>query len=108
MSKLMKVIFRSRDFASINGGGLGFNHMRPMASVWHYQGRVQHRDWQGTFTCQWDGPEVQWIVKGDERLILLAAALKGKEMKVEVTQDNNEKEDYQLINTQQPNRMLIV
>ncbi len=88
----MKVLFRSKDFASVAGGGLGFNHMRPMASSWHYQGRVQHRDWQGTFTCQWDGPEVQWIAQGDERLFALAAALKGKGLKVDVAQDEQEKE----------------
>lgn len=83
----MRVLFRSRDFASINGGGFGFNHMRPMASSWHYQGRVQHPGWQGTFTCQWDGPEVLWTVQGDERLFGLAAALKSKGLKVEVMQD---------------------
>jgi hypothetical protein len=88
----MKVIFRSRDFASINGGGFGFNNMRPMASSWHYQGRVQHSHWQGTFTCYWDGPEVQWTVQGDERLFALAAALKGRGLKVEVEQDDPEKE----------------
>lgn len=84
----MKVMFRSRDFASINGGGLGFNHMRPMASSWHFQGRVQHRDWQGTFTCHWDGPEVLWTVQGDERLFGLAAALKSRGIKVDVRQDD--------------------
>lgn len=86
----MKVLFRSRDFASINGGGFGFNHMRPQASSWHFQGRVQHPQWQGTFTCQWDGPEVAWIVQGDERLFGLAAALKSKGFKVEVRQDEDE------------------
>lgn len=89
----MKVIFHSRDFASINGGGLGFNNMRPMASAWHYQGRVQHRDWQGTFSCHWDGPEVLWTVRGDERLFRLAAALKSKGLRVEVAQDDEEKEE---------------
>lgn len=87
----MKVTFRSRDFASINGGGLGFNHMRPMASSWHFQGRVQHRDWQGQFTCHWDGPEVFWTVQGDERLFGLAAALKSRGLKVEVLQDEQER-----------------
>ena len=88
----MKVIFRSRDFASINGGGLGFNHMSPLASAWHYRGRVQHRDWQGTFVCHWDGPEVHWTVQGDERLFRLAAALKARGLPVEVAQDDTEKE----------------
>lgn len=89
----MKVIFRSRDFASINGAGLGFNNMRPMATAWHYQGRVQHRTWQGTFTCHWDGPEVLWMVQGDERLFGLAAALKNRGWQVEVTQDEQEKDE---------------
>ena len=88
----MKVLFRSRDFASINGGGLGFNHMRPQAASWHYQGRVQHRNWEGTFTCHWDGPEVAWIVQGDERLFGLAAALKSKGLAVEVKQDDSGEE----------------
>ncbi|HEU5374847.1 MAG TPA: hypothetical protein VFV38_05380 [Ktedonobacteraceae bacterium] len=88
----MRVIFRSRDFASINGGGLGFNNMRPMASSWHFQGRVQHRAWQGSFTCHWDGPEVLWVVQGDERLFALALALKGKGLKVEVLQDEQDTE----------------
>lgn len=92
VTEKMKVIFRSRDFASINGGGLGFNHMRPMASSWHFQGRVQHRDWQGTFTCHWDGPEVLWTVQGDERLFRLAAALKGKGLKVDVMPDDPQEE----------------
>ncbi len=84
----MKVLFRSRDFASIHTSGLGFNNMRPMAASWHYQGRVQHRDWQGTFTCHWDGPEVCWTVQGDERLFKLAAALKSRGLNVEVAQDH--------------------
>ncbi len=88
----MKILFRSRDFASINGGGLGFNHMRPMASSWHFQGRVQHPNWQGEFTCHWDGPVIQWTVRGDERLFGLAAALKGKGLPVEVSQDTAETE----------------
>lgn len=84
----MKVLFRSRDFASIRGGGLGFYHMRPLASPWQYQGRVQHRDWQGTFVCQWDGPEILWSVQGDERLFKLAAALKSRGVHVEVQPDD--------------------
>jgi hypothetical protein len=92
MSLQMKVIFRSKDFASINGGGLGFNHMRPMAESWHYQGRVQHSKWQGTFTCAWDGPEVRWVVQGDARLFALAAALKSKGLQVEVMQDEQKEE----------------
>lgn len=88
----MKVFFRSKDFASITGAGLGFNNMRPMAASWHYQGRVQHRAWQGTFRCHWDGPEVLWTVQGDERLFHLAAALKSKGLKVEVVQDETGEE----------------
>ncbi len=84
----MKVLFRSRDFASVLGSGLGFNHMRPQAISWHYQGRIQHRDWQGTFLCHWDGPEVLWTAQGDERLFKLAAALKGMGLRVELTQDH--------------------
>src|SRR5258707_626697 len=86
----MKVVFRSRDFASINGAGLGFNHMRPQATSWHFQGRVQHRDWTGNFTCHWDGPQVLWTVQGDERLCRLAAALKNMGLQVEVLQDTEE------------------
>ena len=88
----MKVLFRSKDFASINGGGFGFQNMRPLASSWHYQGRVQHSKWQGKFTCHWDGPEVQWEVQGDERLFGLAAALKAQGLQVEVRQDDPQKE----------------
>ncbi len=88
----MKVNFRSRDFASINGGGLGFNNMRPMSASWHFQGRVQHRDWQGSFTCHWEGPVLHWTVLGDERLFLLAAALKSKGLEVDVSQDSAESE----------------
>jgi hypothetical protein len=84
----MKVLFRSKDFASINGAGLGFNHMRPQATPWQYQGRVQHRDWQGVFVCQWDGPEILWSVQGDERLFKLAAALKSRGVLVEVRPDD--------------------
>lgn len=88
----MHVRFRSRDFASITGGGFGFRRMRPLASPWHYQGHVQHRDWQGTFTCQWDGPEILWSVQGDERLFRLAAALKSRGVSVEVRSDDEVKQ----------------
>ncbi len=91
----MKVLFRSKDFASITGGGFGFNNRRPMASSWHYQGRVQHSKWQGTFTCHWDGPEVQWAVRGDERLFALAAALKSKGLKVEVMRDDEQEKEVE-------------
>ncbi len=97
----MKVVFRSRDFASIIGSGLGFNNRRPMASPWHYQGRVQHRDWQGTYECYWEGAgdedakttarrsptELVWTVNGDARLFGLAAALKSRGLEVDVLQD---------------------
>jgi hypothetical protein len=53
---------------------------------------VQHRDWQGTFTCQWDGPEILWLVQGDERLFRLAAALKSRGMNVEVRPDDQTEE----------------
>ena len=39
------------------------------------------------------GPEIQWIVQGDERLFALAAALKGRGLKVEVMQDDQKKEE---------------
>ena len=102
----MKVVFRSKDFNSVMAGGLGFNNRRPMAS-WHYQGRVQHMNWQGTFECHWDEaedgsetreaqqairrntPEIIWTVSGDARLFGLAAALKSKGFPVEVLQDEN-------------------
>ncbi len=94
----MKVNFRSKDFASITGAGLGFNNRRPMASSWHYQGRVQHRDWQGTYECYWDGAdssgtsrktptELVWTVRGDARLFALAAALKVRGFPVEIEQE---------------------
>lgn len=91
----MKVIFRSKDFAGIEGAGLGFNHRRPMALPWQYQGRVQHRDWQGTFACSWEeaqqtalrAPQIVWTVQGDARLFGLAAALKSMGLAVEVEQD---------------------
>lgn len=93
----MKVIFRSKDFASITNSGLGFNNRRPMAAPWQYQGRVQHRNWQGTYECQWEGmndatsrrtlPELLWTVRGDARLFGLAAALKSMGYHVSVEQD---------------------
>ena len=84
----MKVLFRSKDFASIDGAGLGFNTRRPGTAAWHYQGREQHPQWQGTYRCHWEGPELLWTVQGDERLFALAAALKARGLKVEVKQDS--------------------
>ncbi|WP_220192014.1 hypothetical protein [Ktedonospora formicarum] len=93
----MKVIFRSKDFASIDGAGFGFNHRRPMSAPWHYQGRVQHRNWQGTYECYWEksakssplaSQELFWTVRGDARLFGLAAALKSLGLTVDVEQDN--------------------
>ena len=84
----MKVLFRSKDFASIDGAGLGFNNRRPGAAAWHYQGRVQHPQWQGTYQCHWEGPQLLWTVQGDERLFALAAALKARGLQVEVKQDS--------------------
>lgn len=91
----MKVIFRSRDFASVEGAGLGFNNRRPMPQPWQYQGRVQHRNWQGVFECAWEEDqraavhtsELVWTVKGDARLFGLAAALKSMGLAVDVEQD---------------------
>jgi hypothetical protein len=92
----MKVIFRSKDFASVTGAGLGFANRRPMASSWHYQGKVQHRNWEGTYECYWESAErttrsrpaeLLWIVRGDARLFGLAAALKTKGFVVDVEQD---------------------
>lgn len=92
----MKVVFRSKDFVSVTAAGLGFNNRRPMADSWHYQGRVQHRDWQGTFECYWEGggdttkrspTELVWTIRGDARLFRLAAALKSLHFSVEVLQD---------------------
>ena len=72
----MRVIFRSRDFAS-----------------------VEHRQWQGTYECLWEGAgmnknediksgpnELIWTVQGDARLFGLAAALKSRGFAVEVEQ----------------------
>jgi hypothetical protein len=92
----VKVIFRSKDFASVEGSGFGFNNRRPMTSSWHYQGRVQHRQWQGTYECYWNGTddptkraptELIWTVRGDARLFGLVAALKAKGFTVNIEQD---------------------
>lgn len=102
---MMKVIFSSKDFASVEGAGLGFNNRRPMTQPWQYQGRVQHRQWQGTYECAWEGtqqgvtdeglrhnpaghtPELVWSVRGDARLFGLAAALKARGFAVQVEQE---------------------
>ena len=105
MGKAMKVVFRSKDFNSVMAGGFGFNNRRPMAAPWHYQGRVQHINWQGTFECYWDEagensteqkkaarrnpPEIIWTVRGDARLFGLAAALKAQGFPVDVLQDED-------------------
>ena len=86
----MKVIFRSKDFVSVEGTGYGFTNRRPGIKDWHYLGRVQHQKWEGWYECRWDGPELIWTVHGDERLFGLAAALKSRGFKVEVKQDNEE------------------
>src|SRR5581483_9576859 len=99
----MRVIFSSKDFASVEGAGLGFNNRRPMTKSWQYQGRVQHRQWQGISECSWEGgggttegeergiirhaPELVWSVRGDARLFGLAAALKARGFVVKVEQD---------------------
>ena len=92
----MHVIFRSRDFATVESAGFGFNHRRPMSQPWYYQGRVQHRHWEGHYECHWEGindpqrktaPEIVWSVKGDARLFGLAAALKSLGYNVSVEQD---------------------
>ncbi len=92
----MKVVFHSKDFVSVMAAGLGFNNRRPMADAWHYQGRVQHRDWQGTFECYWERDteatkrsptQLVWTVQGDARLFGLAAALKSLGFTVDVLQD---------------------
>lgn len=90
----MKLIFRSKDFASVEGSGFGFNNRRPMTNAWQYQGRVQHRHWQGTYQCSWEregnttghAPELIWVVGGDARLFGLAAALKSNGFVVDVEQ----------------------
>ena len=91
----MKVLFHSKDFASIEGAGFGFNNRRPMTQPWQYQGRVQHRQWQGTYECHWENthgkvaqtPMIFWTVRGDERLFGLAAALKSRGFAVDVEAD---------------------
>lgn len=94
----MKVHFRSKDFASVEGAGFGFNNRRPMAQSWQYQGRVQHRQWQGTYKCYWENssnvhekatqaPTIFWTVTGDARLFGLAAALKSNGFTVDVEPD---------------------
>jgi hypothetical protein len=92
----MKIIFRSRDFVSVEGAGFGFNNRRPMAQSWQYQGRVQHRQWQGTYECYRDNAdntsarsrsELVWTIRGDARLFGLAAALKSRGFAVDVESD---------------------
>ena len=89
----MKVIFRSKDFASVESAGYGFNNRRPGISSWQYLGRVQHRQWEGSYECVWSKPSSQspdeliWTVTGDARLFALAAALKSRGFPVEVTQN---------------------
>lgn len=101
--KTMRVIFYSNDFVSIEGAGLGFVNRRPMASSWHYQGKVQHRDWQGTYECYWNSThdkkkthptELVWIVRGDNRLFGLAAALKARGISTDVEQDTESVQEY--------------
>src|SRR5947199_3215047 len=86
----MKVIFHSKDFASVEGTGYGFNNRRPAVKAWHYLGRVQHMKWEGWYECHWEGTELVWLVHGDERLFGLAAALKSRGFQVEVKQDREE------------------
>lgn len=91
----MKVLFHSKDFASVEGAGFGFNNRRPMTQPWQYQGRVQHRQWQGTYECHWENahekapqaPTIFWTVRGDARLFGLAAALKSQGFSVDVEPD---------------------
>lgn len=91
----MKLIFRSSDFASVEGRGLGFANRRPLASPWEYQGRVRHPHWEGTFECRWEtssGASSQpstllWTVRGDARMFALAAALKSVGFNVDVEQN---------------------
>ncbi|MBE3561396.1 MAG: hypothetical protein IMW89_19570 [Ktedonobacteraceae bacterium] len=92
----MKVIFRSKDFASVEGAGLGFNNRRLLPTQWAYQGRVQRARWQGVFECRWENEDAStskdpagllWVVRGDARLFGLAAALKSMGFVVEVEQD---------------------
>jgi hypothetical protein len=89
----MKVIFHSKDFASVESAGYGFNNRRPGISSWQYLGRVQHSQWEGIYECVWSKPsslgpdELIWTVSGDARLFALAAALKSRGFPVEVTQN---------------------
>ena len=92
----MKLIFRSKDFASIESVGLGFNNRRPMSTPWHYQGRIQHPAWQGSYQCHWEqnqsaasspANQILWTVQGDARLFGLAAALKARGIVVDVEQE---------------------
>ncbi|HTK06497.1 MAG TPA: hypothetical protein VL485_04980 [Ktedonobacteraceae bacterium] len=92
----MKVIFRSKDFASVESAGYGFNNRRPGISSWQYLGRVQHRQWEGTYECVWETAasaggavpaELIWTVTGDARLFGLAAALKSRGFPVDVAQN---------------------
>ena len=88
----MKVILRSKYFVSVEGLGYGFSNRRPAVQAWHYLGRMQHKKWEGWYECHWDGPELLWVVHGDERLFGLAAALKSKGFDIEVKQDKEEEE----------------
>ena len=36
LSRARQVIFRSKDFASVERSGFGFNNRRPMANPWQY------------------------------------------------------------------------
>ena len=90
----MKLTFRTKDFASIESAGLGFNNRRPMSSPWHYQGRIQHRTWQGSYQCHWEqnqgavlANQILWTVHGDARLFGLAAALKARGIVVDIEQE---------------------
>ncbi|HET9920913.1 MAG TPA: hypothetical protein VFQ30_13775 [Ktedonobacteraceae bacterium] len=87
----MRVLFRSKDFASVETAGLGFGHRHPDSRAWHYRGKVQHAKWQGNYVCHWEGSELLWIVQGDALLFGLAAALKSRGLQVEVEQDQNTK-----------------
>ncbi len=92
----MKVIFRSKDFASVESAGFGFNNRRPGIAAWQYLGRVQHRQWEGVYECAWATSakvgevvpgELIWTVTGDARLFGLAAALKSRGFAVAVEQN---------------------
>jgi hypothetical protein len=91
MGTMMKVHFHSRDFASIESAGLGFQNRRPGSQAWQYRGRVRHQNWEGTYECNWQEVNsaslLYWVVQGDARLFGLAAALKSRGLEVEVTQN---------------------